>query len=209
MSSIEPAPLPEFADDAPEYRARLADLFPPPLPRRRRREVRRAVRRTGFSGRLSHELVVPAGADGRPGERVLTPSRPLFPPVLASDGSRDDFCVLVGRARSAVAAVCLGPVDVRGDALASAHATIENLSAEGFRTVQAPRADPIGVLDAVHYRMRRRRSELDEWRFSHDGWLFVATLNRRYDDLEFPTLTLTRRMLGTWRWLSADGQTES
>jgi hypothetical protein len=38
----------------------------------------RATGYTGYTGRLDHEILVPPGPDGRPGERLLAPSQSLY-----------------------------------------------------------------------------------------------------------------------------------
>jgi hypothetical protein len=92
----------------------------------------RLRRRTEFSNLLVHEVIVPAGPGGRPGERLLATSKSvygsMYEPRLASDESRDDFRVLVGK-RSTLAVVCLGRVSERGEPYESAIRTIARISA--------------------------------------------------------------------------------
>jgi hypothetical protein len=74
------------------------------------RRVRTELARTGFvDGALAHELVIPAGPGGRPGERLVAPSRSLHPLDIGPDGTRHDFTVLVDRYGSSLKALCLRP----------------------------------------------------------------------------------------------------
>src|SRR3954471_5128205 len=85
----------------------------------------RLLRQYGFTGQLTHTVTVPTGPDGRPGERLLLPSRNAWNGEITPDGARHDCQVILSRRCSLLLVVCLGPVSERGDAWASANFSID------------------------------------------------------------------------------------
>ena len=164
----------------------------------------RRRRRTEFSDSLMHEVVVPAGPGGRPGERLLATSSSVYGstyvPRLASDDSRSDFIVVVGR-HSTVAAVCLGPVCERGEPRERAIRASASLSAWSGTECAAFADDTVAGERAVRYRVIRPDGALTEWQFTRDGWAFVAGVHCRYGDDEVDALRLAGRVLSTWHWI--------
>ena len=156
---------------------------------------------TGYTGALDHDVLVPAGPDGRPGERLRAPSRSLYAPRgLGRDGSREDFRVLVGEGASTFAAVCLGPVAERGDPESSAWRTLRHLDRKGFSDSSRVLTDTVAGEEAFRYRVLLRSQLLLEWKFAHAGWLFVAGVRCGTSDNEFDVVGRARDALDTWRW---------
>lgn len=164
-----------------------------------RRQWRRVVGRADFTGRLDRELRIPRGPRDRPGERLLVPSKPLHSPRVTVDESREDFRVIAGAGGSTFTAVCLGP-HAGSDALASAAYTVRLSELKGTVCSVPPCPERLGELDTVHYRLRFLMTDLYEWKFARDGWVFVAGMHRKHTDPEDATIALARRMLATWRW---------
>lgn len=168
-----------------------------------RRTIRRLKRETGFDPAASHEIVVPAGPGERPGERVMAPSRSAHPPRLTPDRAREDFRVIVGRGGSSLAAVCLGPVNERGDPDSSVEYSLNSIAGRlGDPEVghRLPDAKVAGI-HALRYRIRLPSATLDEWKFAHDGWLYVAGVLWTRPDRENDVLATGQRVLDTWTWL--------
>ena len=160
-------------------------------------------RRTCFDGRLAHELRIPAGPDGRPGERLLAHSASMYEPRMCPDDSREDFRVFVGR-ESTFAAVCLGRVGERGEPLESARRSIYGISAWPGTESAAIAHEEIAGEPAQRYRVILNSGALTEWKFAHDGWLFVAGVFSRSRDDEAETVRRSQAVLSTWRWLRTD-----
>jgi hypothetical protein len=159
-------------------------------------------RRTEVADGLVHELVVPAGPDGRPGERLLSASRSLYEPRRPGpDASREDLQVLIGRG-STFAAVCLGRVAEQGTPREAAWATIRAFGIKGFPS-SSPVEEEVGGLATWRYRAAINDKRLTEWKFAHAGWLFVAGALCSSPDDEQAMVDQARAMLATWRWESA------
>jgi uncharacterized protein YndB with AHSA1/START domain len=156
----------------------------------------------GFTGRLSHSVTVPAGPDGRPGERLLLPSRNAWNSEISRDGARHDCQALLTRRGSLLLVVCLGRVSDRGDPWVSAYHAIDSSSRMRTRSgVLAPEADAVAGLPAVKYALGQRNGEtLYEWKFDQEGWLYAVGILMRPGDAA--ALEIGRRALSMWRWQS-------
>ena len=110
----------------------------------------RRLRRSQFTGRLSHVVTVPPGPGDRPGERLVGPSRAFFPPTVAACGSRNDLVVALGR-RARLTVVCLGTLADRGDPWSSWQFTIGRLAELGIPCVAGPSLTRIADEHAVRY----------------------------------------------------------
>jgi hypothetical protein len=152
--------------------------------------------------RLLHEIVIPCGPDDRPGERFLSPSKSLHPPLPPGpDGSRTDFRVVLSRRASTFGAVCLGPVSDRGEPEASALHSIRAFAERGSSTASPLEPDQVAGEAAVRYQVDLKMQQLVEWKFVHDGWLFVAgALCAQRDDVD-KLVARSRRILDTWTWI--------
>lgn len=167
--------------------------------------ARRWRRETSFGQGLKHEIVVPAGPDGRPGERLLAPSASLIPPwPLGADGSREDFRVLLGRGGSSFAGVCLGAVEDRGDPLESSHFTIRRFAERGMTDASTVESSTVAGEAACRYRIALARGALVEWKFARRGWLFVVGTLCRPSDNEVKMITRAQGVLATWSWIEDD-----
>jgi hypothetical protein len=161
-------------------------------------------RRTGFARTLRHEIAIPPGPDGRPGERVLAPSASMHPPwPPGPDGSRADFRVKLSRRGSHFGAVCLGAVAELGDPAASAQRAIARFT-DGGGTASPIAAEVIAGEPGCHYRLKLPRSVLLEWKLAHRGWLFAAGALCRRGDREAAIAARARAVLATWTWLDDD-----
>jgi hypothetical protein len=155
--------------------------------------------RKRFDERARHEIVVAPGPDGRPGERLVAPSRSLYRPKVVP-GSRNDFCVFLDPEGSSLQAVCLGPVAERGEPERSARDTLEHYWSKGWVTLKATTVERIGGEEAFRYSAAVPTGDLTEWQFAHDGWLYiVGAMNHAPDD--GPTITRAREALDSWEWL--------
>jgi hypothetical protein len=169
----------------------------------------RALRRRrslGFSNRLAHEIVVPAGPDGRPGQRLLAPSRSPYVGVVAADGSRSDCSVLLGPNGSALLVVCLGRVDEKGTPEQSAMRAISSVQDRAGQLRRLDESDVIAGRPAQRYLIELNSGRrLLEWKFDYDGWLYaVGAVLHPKDDAERAE-ELGRSVLSTWSWLEPAG----
>lgn len=172
---------------------------------RRRLVARHLKRETGYDPNGAHKVVVPVGPDGRPGERVIAPSRSLHPPRLTPDQAREDFRVFVGNGGSFLGAVCLGRVGERGDPDASVEHTLDSMAGlfgDVDRWDLLPDAVVAGIR-ARRYRLRFNTATLNEWKFAHAGWLYTAGVLRFWPDREHDVVVAGQRVLDTWTWLSS------
>lgn len=164
-------------------------------------------RELDFGRRLKHEIVVPPGPDGRPGERLCSPSASLLPPwPLGPDGSREDFRVFLGTGGTHFGGVCLGPVAERGDPVASAHATIGGFAQRGNHDVSAVEPEVVANEPGCRYRIEFPRSVLVEWKFARHGWLFAVGALCRQSDREQKMVQRARDILATWMWIDDDAR---
>lgn len=173
-----------------------------------RAQTVRKWHKTAYSGGpLVHEVVVPAEADGRPGELVSAPSRPLEPPRIGRNGSRVDFRVLADEHGSPLTAVCLWPTTGSRDAEESAWTLLAKLLRDGFDGTYEVSVERIAGELAYRYSVVLNAGTLTEWKLAHGGWLFVlGVLNRAPAQDAEATLARTRDVLATWRWLSAPSE---
>jgi hypothetical protein len=151
----------------------------------------------------THEIVVPPGPSGRPGERVLAPTTSFYSPRLTPDGAREDFRVLLDRAGTTLASVCLGPVAERGDAEDSALRTLGRFNVAVASVRDRLTGDTVAGLPALRYQINFRSGVLTEWKFSHRGWLFVAGVLERGGDVD-GGIAAAREVLSTWEWVTED-----
>jgi hypothetical protein len=154
-------------------------------------------RRTAFADAFVHEVVVPRGPDGRPGERLLAPSRSIYPPTMARDDSRCDFRVVIGERGSTFAAVCLGTVADRGDPYATSVSVKDKWEFPCSAVVE----DEVAGLPAYRYRLSINEKSLTEWKFAREGWLYVVGMLCTRGDDELDMAGRSRRVLDSWRWI--------
>jgi hypothetical protein len=158
------------------------------------------LKEMGFGRSGGHVIEVPAGPDGRPGERVLAPSASMHPPwPPGPDGSRSDFRVFLGRRGTSFGAVCLGTTRERGEPEAAAH---KAAAAHRQRGLTALDAQPDLVAGEASWRVRVEfpRGTLTDWLFAHRGWLFAAGVLHRPADDESKMLEGARAVLASWTW---------
>jgi len=175
------------------------------------RTLRQLKRKTGFDPSASHEIVVPPGPSERPGEKVWAPSRSGHPPRLTPDKAREDFRVFIRRDGSFLGAVCLGPVSERGGVDESAERTMRSfVGRTGDLSVAQPLPDAtVAGIRAERYRIQFARTTLDEWKFEHAGWLYVAGVHRRGRYRDDGLIDAGQRVLDTWTWLSPNGHSDA
>lgn len=158
------------------------------------------VRWPGFSELLVHELVIEPDDDLRPGERLLVPTTSLHGPRLTADHARQDFVVRVGRNRSRLAGVCLGPERDRGTPERRISYVHDPNHMKGLLTSECE-GRSIGRQDALGMRIDFPASVLIDWHLTYAGWAYVVgVLVRRGDDFR-EVLNLAGRALDTWQWL--------
>ena len=161
--------------------------------------LRSRWQRARFREGAEHEIVVPPGPDGRPGERLLAPSPRLYAPKVVP-GARNDFCVHLDRHGSTLNGVCLGPVAERGEPGASARDTVAHFWAKGWVSHIPLVVERVAGEEAFRYHVAAPGPALIEWKFAHRGWLYaVGTFNRGPD--EATTVQRARKVPDTWEWL--------
>jgi hypothetical protein len=158
--------------------------------------------RTSFKEGAEHEIIVAPGADGRPGERLVAPSRSLVYGPMVVPGARNDFCVSLDRSGSTLAAVCVGRVAERGNPERAARDTLEHFWAKGWVSLKATTVERIGGEEAFRYSAALPRSSLTQWQFAHDGWLYVVSAFSRAAD-DAVTVMRARQALDSWEWLGS------
>ncbi len=166
------------------------------------RTARRWCRDTGFSGGpLTHELVIPEGPDGRPGERLMVASRSLHAPRVGPDGSREDFRVLVDAYGSTLAAVCMRRSAGALDAEEAAWHSLKRFLELGLDSDYVLAPDRIVGERAYRYSGVLRRGVLTDWKLAHAGWLYViGVFNRAPASERHTTLERALQALETWTW---------
>jgi hypothetical protein len=159
--------------------------------------------RTTYREGLECEIVVQPGPDGRPGERLVVPGRPLWRPKVVHGASRSDFGVVIDRHGSALNGVCVGHVAERGEPGPSARETLEYFWEKGWTDLTPVSVEEIGGEEAFRYHAALPRgTRLTEWKFAHAGWLYaVGVLNHAPDDSL--TVMRVRRALDSWEWLES------
>ena len=159
-------------------------------------------RKAQFTGKLTHEVVVPPARDGRPGERLLAPSRSLHAPNVSRFGYRKDFQVIVDSDASPLTALCLGTTAQHGDPEQAARETLQLFREKGLAPSRGVAPDEIAGERAYRYEAHLSVGRLTEWKFAHDGWLYVVgVVALGMDHTE--TVHQVRRVLGTWQWVPA------
>lgn len=148
----------------------------------------------------THEIFVPAGPAGQPGERVLAPARALYSPRLTPDGAREDFRVLLSQDGTSFASVCLGTVADRGNPEDNARSSLARRKPATGSLTNDLSAETIAGESAVRYRIHLRWGPLTEWKFSHRGWLFVVGVLDRGNDPN-AAVASAREVLSTWEWV--------
>lgn len=164
----------------------------------RRYRLRRTL---AFTGRLAHQITVPPGPGGRPGQQLVAPSRSRHVGVLSEDGSRSDCAVLIGPAGSALLVVCLERVEDMGTPRQSAMHTISAIDS-GAGKLQRMEIDIIAGRPAERYMIALNSgARLLEWKFEYSGWLYAVGAVLHPKDQAEDVETLGRAVLATWRWL--------
>jgi hypothetical protein len=161
-------------------------------------------RRTRFKEGTEHEIVVPPGPDGRPGERLVAPSPSLYRPKLVP-GARNDFSVFLDSSGSTLRALCVGRVAERGEPERSARDTLTHYWANGWVALKPTTVERIGGEKAFRYSATLPAgTDLTEWQVARDGWLYiVGVLNRAPDNAV--TIMRARQALDSWEWLGSSG----
>lgn len=170
-----------------------------------RRPARKWREQTEFSGGpLTHDLLVPPGPDGRPGERLLAPSRSLYPPRVLAEGTREDFRVLLDEHASTLAAVCLRRVERTEQVEEAAWGSLRRMLDHGFDGTFEVTRDRIAGETAHRYVVVLPRSVLTEWKLAHAGWLYaVGVLHWAPSGEQDAALERALGTLRTWEWLPA------
>jgi len=155
--------------------------------------------RTRFKEGAEHEIVVAPGPDGRPGERLVAPTPSLYRPKVVP-GARNDFSVFLDPHGSTLQAVCVGRVAERGEPESSARDTLEHFWAKGWVALEPTTVERIAGEEAFRYCADLPGGRLTEWKFAHDGWLYVVgAFNHAPDDAA--TVVRARQALDSWEWL--------
>lgn len=171
--------------------------------------LRASWQRRTFKEGAGHEIVVAPGPDGRPGERLVAPSPSLYGPTVVpgarnafSVGARNDFSVFLDSNGSTLQAVCVGRVAERGDPERSARDTLDHFWAKGWVALQPTAVERIAGEEAFRYSADIPSGRLTEWKFAHDGWLYVVgSMNHAPDDAA--TVMRARQALDSWEWLGS------
>jgi hypothetical protein len=121
-----------------------------------------------------------------------------------ASGSRPDRTATSSRPSCkqtpAFQAVCLGRVAERGDPERSARDTLDHFWAKGWVALKPAAVERIGGEEAFRYTADVPSGRLTEWKFAHDGWLYVVgALNRAPDDAV--TIMRARQALATWLFI--------
>jgi hypothetical protein len=155
-------------------------------------------------GPLTHELVIPDGPDGRPGERLLSASRSFYTPRVLADDSREDFRVMLDEHRSTLAAVCLRRIERPEQIEESAWHTLKRAIDGRFEGDYILTPTRIAGETAYGYSVVLRIGVLNEWKLAHAGWLYVVgVLNRAPAREREATIQRALDALDTWTWLPA------
>jgi hypothetical protein len=162
-------------------------------------EFRSRRQRAMLDENADHVVVVEPGPGGRPGERLIARTPSLWKTRMVP-GSRNDFQVYLDRAGSHLTAICLGRVTERGEPERSARQTLELFWKKRYVSFDPIVVDRIGGEQAYRYRLALGRTDVIEWKFAHDGWLYVVGAFNRCDD-EVATFERARKVLDTWEWL--------
>jgi hypothetical protein len=155
--------------------------------------------RARFDPSERHLIMVEPGPDGRPGERLVAPAPRLWKTKLIP-GARHDFQLHLDRAGSHLSGLCLGRVAERGEPDSSARETVEHFWAKGWVSLTPIVVEQVGGEEAYRYRLASGRTQLTEWKFSHQGWLYVVGAFNCAED-EDATVARAREVLDTWEWL--------
>ena len=153
-------------------------------------------------GSLEHEVVVEPWADGRPGERLLAPSRTGHPPRMCPDGTREDFQVVLDERASVLAAVCLRRIEPDEHVEESGWTALKRMLDFGFDgTFELDRTTIAGE-EAYGYTVLMPRSTLTDWKLAHAGWLYVVgTVSVADPAVHAEALRRARESLATWTWI--------
>jgi hypothetical protein len=157
----------------------------------------------GVLWRLRHEVVIPPGRSGRPGERFLAPGDSTHPPwPELPGGSYGDFQIRLGRRGSFLTGVCFGTVADRGDPERHAVRAMSIAADAGSRITHFGLSEVAGE-DACVYRRHFPRSVLVEWTFAHDGWLFgTGAVIRKREDVRL-WIRRVSEIHASWTWIDA------
>jgi hypothetical protein len=160
-------------------------------------------KRTDFSGGpLTHELLIPGGPEGRPGERLMAASRSLYQPRITRDNCREDFRVLLDGDGSTFASVCLRHAHGPRPAEETAWTTLQHYLDKGMKGAYEIAEDRIAGETAYRYSVGLRTGALTEWKLTHAGWLYaLGTISRAPAREQEATVRRTLDVLNTWTWL--------
>lgn len=162
--------------------------------------LRAYCQRKTFREGAEHQIVVAPGPDGRPGERLVAPSRSLHKPS-GFPGPRNDFRVLLDSSGSTLSAVCLGLVAERGEPERTARETLEHYWSKGWVALKPTTLDRIGGEDAFRYSaVLPNGTGLTEWQLAHGGWLYIVGALQRGAE-EAVTIRRAEQVLESWEWL--------
>lgn len=125
------------------------------------------------------------------------------PTRVGPDGTRHDFQVLVDRHVTLLTGLCLKRVETASAAEESAWRLATRWIREGFDGTSDVILDEIAGERAYRYGVTLRTGRLTEWKFAHDGWLFVVGLLVRAPTNDADTAhQRARAMLASWEWVS-------
>jgi hypothetical protein len=152
---------------------------------------------------LEHQIIVPRGPGGRPGERLMAPSLSIHPPKTAKNGVRTDFRVFLSRAGSTFCVMSIGPVARCGGAEQNAHGTVAKMRSQGQTYCSDPAPTTVLGAPAWQYRAQFNGSRaLIESKFERGGWLWVAgILTSPHGDNEAALHATVRAIFATWTWI--------
>jgi hypothetical protein len=161
----------------------------------------RRARFVQLSREPRHRTTVPPGPDGRPGERLITPSLNQHASQIATDGSRNDLAILLGHRGSMLFGVCLGVRDGTGPTASAEHTIAQFKNRRIGSCIEAPSNTKMVGCDAVTYVLQRNNGQvLREWKFLQEGWLFAVGILRHPRDRR-GVESLGLRSLDTWQWI--------
>jgi hypothetical protein len=160
-------------------------------------------KKTDFSdGPLTHELLIPRGPEGRPGERLIAASRSLYEPRITRDNCREDFRVLVDRHGSSFASVCLRRAEGPRPAEEGAWRTLRHYLEKGIEGTYEIAEAQIAGETAYRYSAVLRTGVLTEWKLVHAGWLYaLGTISWAPSKEQEASVQRTLDVLDTWTWL--------
>ena len=156
--------------------------------------------RLSFTDEASRPLSVASDGDGRPGYTLMASSKPAYLGVVASDGSRNDLAILVGK-RSRLQIVCFPKAAADITPLEHTQRMLLKAVPQGLVVPLTPaRPDSMAQETAVVCEMQlvRMGARLTEWKFVHSGWMFGAGILLHPHDDAGRVHSLAHEVLATW-----------